>query len=591
MGFIRLTNLIGLISTIGLIFRDMFSIFSYRVTEKHLLVSVLILAAILRFWGLGSAEFYHDEGFTAFRSIDYLDYLNNDDQTTPIQWFKDLPSLPWWTSLSFHDHPPLFFLTQFFSFKLLGDTLFAARFPSALAGILSVYILYLLSKRIFKNKLSWVTPSLLLSISLINIWVSRSSLFESVQIFFILLNIYYFFSFLDDRRNWKLFGLTMGLSFLTKYTSFFLIPVYIFYLAYLTYESYKSHRSYKSYWSDTRVYLAFGLALLMFSPVIIYNIFLYKTVGHFDLQFAFLFNQPTPEWQASLGKIQDPFSEIFSNLSLMYSIPFLLLAIMGIGYAVYRIFDSEIKFRSKIADAQKFDIGNQVIVFWLLSIIFITLMLTAVGSGFRFISLYAAPAIMLIALLFDEVISRFNGETLLRILVTGFFIYELSFGISILWTFPDFGIVMLDKYFDAEFGGRRSLAIPVSSNPHLDKVIEDNISGLPSMEKQILIIHDTNIALSPRLWLFTRRNYYQGIPVLSVDQFKNFLKTGGTDQFNNYLIYFVKAGKNTQLNPAFYTPSGEEFESFLRSQFNLSPVKIIYGYNNLLMFTVYKFKM
>ena len=229
----------------------MFSIFSYRITEKHLLIGVLILAAILRFWGLGSAEFYHDEGFTAFRSIGYLDYMNNDDQTTPIQWFENLPSLPWWTSLSFHDHPPLFFLAQFFSFKLFSTSLFAARLPSALAGIFSVYIIYLLSDKIFRNKLSRILAPFLFAVSLVHIWVSRSSLFESVQIFFILLNIYYFFkiarnSILSQSKDYQMFGFTLGFSFLAKYTSFFLIPVYVIYLAYLSYESYRNHKPHES---------------------------------------------------------------------------------------------------------------------------------------------------------------------------------------------------------------------------------------------------------------------------------------------------------------------------------------------------------
>jgi len=661
----------------------MFTIFSYKITEKHLLISILLLAAILRFWGLGSAEFYHDEGFTAFRSIGYLDYMNNDDQTTPIQWFKDLPSLPWWTQLSFHDHPPLFFLTQFISFKLFGDSLFAARLPSAIAGVASIYLVYLLSGlmlrtsdvrwtpdvQLLKNRrLMPLFAAFLFSISLVHIWVSRSSLFESVQIFFILLNIYYFFRIARNSipparqslngggsrsKDYLMFGLTLGLSFLTKYTSFFLIPVYVFYLFFIsifrqcspsiprpkgrdgghglatssgTKPLFPERSRRVILVKDWRLYAAFSLAVIIFLPVIIYNIFLYKTVGHFDLQFAYLFNQNTPEWQASLGKIQDPFSDIVTNLFFMYSIPFLLMAIAGIGYTIYKIFNlrtSDVpnisaeggsasggkNLNPRTSDVQRFDLCRSVpkspkatgipvpkgdigtSIFWLLNIIFITLMLTAVGSAFRFIALYAAPAIMLITFFLDRLISKFNGEILFRILITGFFIYELSFGASILWTFPDFGIVTLDKYFDEEFGGRRSLAIPVSSNSHLDKIIEDNIAGLPVMDKQILIIYDTNIALSPRLWLFTRRNYYHGIPVLSVDQFKNFLKIGGTDQFNNYLIYFVKAGKNTQLNPAFFTPSGEEFESFLRSQFNLSPVKMIYGYNNLLMFTVYKFIM
>ena len=165
-------------------------------------------AAILRFGGLGSSEIFHDEGFYAFRSIGYVDYIQNDDQTTPIQWFKDAPSLPWWTSLSFHDHPPLFFLIQNIFFKIFGNSLFAARLPSALAGVFSIYLVYLISSSIFgtSDVLKTRTPDVqelrsqysghresrnrtsdfhiagllaafLLSVNLIHIWISRSSLF------------------------------------------------------------------------------------------------------------------------------------------------------------------------------------------------------------------------------------------------------------------------------------------------------------------------------------------------------------------------------------------------------------------------------
>ena len=75
----------------------MFNIFSYKITEngfgklttRHFLIAILLIGAILRFWGLGSAEIFHDEGLYAFRSIGYVDYIQNDDQTTPVQWFRD----------------------------------------------------------------------------------------------------------------------------------------------------------------------------------------------------------------------------------------------------------------------------------------------------------------------------------------------------------------------------------------------------------------------------------------------------------------------------------------------------------------------
>ena len=593
----------------------MFTIFSYKITEKQLLIAILLLAAFLRFWVLGSTEFFHDEGFKAFRSIGYLDYLQNDDQTTPIQWFNPAPfkeceeifdrylaeggnygngnsncsselfnkyrslkgagfkdgALPSWTSLSFHDHPPLFFLIQNLFFKIFGISLFAARLPSAIAGVLSVYLIYLISKKTFKNTLMALLPPLLLSVNLLHLWVSRASLMESTQIFFILLNIYYFFQFSEDRRRWKSFGFTLGLCFLIKYTSAFLIPVYGIYLLIFKRDIYR--------WKE--FYFALGLATVIFSPVLIFNFYLWRTVGHFDLQFAYLFRQPTPEWRASLGKIQDPFSEIISNLTLTYSIPFILLTLAGIGWAIYEIFNSYRTNRTYMT----------YLIFWLLNIIFITLMLVAVGSGFRFIVLYSAPAIMLITFLADYLLSRFSRKDFLLISVAVFAVYELWFASDIFRTFPDFGVVKLDNYLNAELGDKRSLSIPSSSNPHLNKIIKSWALKIPAGDKSQIIVYDGNVGLSPRLWLFARRNYYLGIPTFNVDQFKNFLQKGGAEEFRGYDIYFVRAHKGTILNPLFQNASAEELEAFLIRQLNLSPLKLIKGYNGSLMFTVYKFKL
>ena len=549
------------------------TIFPYKINGKQLLIAILLLGAILRFWGLGSAEFFHDEGFYAFRSIGYLDYIQNDYQTTPIQWFKDLPALPWWTHLSFHDHPPLFFLIQNIFFKALGDSLFIARLPSALAGIAAIYLAYLLAEKIFQNKILSLLPAFLLSVNEIHIWISRSSLMESFQIFLILLNIFLFFKFIEDYRRWRLFGIILGLSFLTKYTSVFLLPAYGAYLLIL-------HRD---FFKRRELYFALGLAALIFSPVLIYNFYLYKSVGHFDLQFAYLFKQTTPEWQLSLGKTQDPFSNIISNLLLLYSIPFLLAAVLSLFYS---IFICARNFRARAWDRR-----SQTILFWLLNFIFVTLMLIKIGSAFRFIALYAVPAIMLITALFDYLRLKFHQETIFKVLIAIFLIYESYFASNIFFTFPDFGIAQLDKYLNFELGDQRSLAIPASPNPHLNQIIKDNALLFTPMGKSILIIYDENIGLSPRLWLITRRNYYHGIPALTVNQFKNLLKEESTDRFRGYNIYFIKASDKTYLNPLYFNPAAQEFEAFLRQQLSLSPEKIIYGYNNLLMFTVYKFSL
>lgn len=537
-------------------------------SEKRILIAVLLLGALLRFWGLGSAEIFHDEGFYAFRSIGYFDYLQNDDQTTPVQWFKD-SALPWWTSLSFHDAPPLFFLVQNIFFRIFGDSLFVARLPSVLAGLGAIFLVYLLGKKLFQKELIGLLAALLLSVNHIHIWISRSSLLESLQIFLILLNIYYFFIFLENPKKWKMFGLILGLTFLAKYTSVFMVPIY---LAYWVYRSYKANRTHWPNWSY--LFGAFSLALLIFSPVLIYNYYLYQAVGHFDLQFAYLFGQNTPEWQSSLGKVQEPFSNLLENLSLMYSIPFLLLAIAGIGYAISRA-------------------KTPSIIFWLLNILFITLMLVAVGSAFRFIVLYSAPAVILIAFLVSDLYFKLrkpDTQLLFKILTIGFLAYESWFTIDgIFLTFPDQGVAKLDSYLEKAIGKERSKLPPQAINPHLDKIIKNFGKRIPPADQSLIIIYDENISLSAKLWPLTRRLYYHGILILTAGQFKSQLRDRGWDTFKDSRIYFVRATENTSLNTFFNTPDAAELERFLQEAQGLSPEIIIRGEDDLPMFYVYKF--
>lgn len=543
----------------------MVSIFSYKNLLKpaYLLVAIVVLGAVLRLWGLGSAEIFHDEGFYAFRSIGYIDYLQNADQTTPMQWYR-ASALPWWTSLSFHDHPPLFFMIQRVFFALLGDTLFAARLPSVLAGLVAIIALYFLARKVFKDERAGLLAALLLAINHVHVWISRSSLMESTLIALIILNIYFFIKFTEDQRHWFWFGATLGLAFLTKYTAAFLLPAYFVYLM----------LSYRGAFKSWRLYAAMGVALVLFSPVLIYNFYLWKSVGHFDLQFSYLFRQTTPEWQASLGKVQDPFSDIGRNLSAMYSLAFMIATLGGLIYSVF------LWWRSR---------NNHIVLGWLL-MIFLTAMLIPMGSAYRFIAMYAPIAVfftvIFILLFYERPIFKhaavFIGLALL--------IYEAVFMIDgIFITFPDRGVVKLDQYFDAQLGRRRSSALPVSPNPHLNMVIVKYASLLPPSGVSVMIVYDENLSLSPKLWLFARRTFYHGLTTVGATDFKQMLKTKGLAYFKNYEIYFVRATEYTTLSPYQISTSAAELRNFLDQELHLKPEKVIYGYLDLPMLEVYKF--
>ena len=117
-------------------------------TYKNLLFGILVLAFLLRFWGVWDQDLFGDEAADAFRSIGYVDYLGTSFQTQPVDWYK-YQLLPWWTKLSFHDLPPFGILIMNFFFRVFGDSLLVARLPAIIAGILSAYFLYLIVKKLF----------------------------------------------------------------------------------------------------------------------------------------------------------------------------------------------------------------------------------------------------------------------------------------------------------------------------------------------------------------------------------------------------------------------------------------------------------
>src|SRR3989344_7590744 len=123
-----------------------------RLVEKNryqILVAILLLAAFLIFFRLDRVDLRTDDTIYSLRAWGYLDFLDSQLQTTPVMWFE---TIPWWAKLSFHDAPPLGFILQHWFFKFFGSATLVARLPFALAGLGSVYLLYLIGKKLYGEK-------------------------------------------------------------------------------------------------------------------------------------------------------------------------------------------------------------------------------------------------------------------------------------------------------------------------------------------------------------------------------------------------------------------------------------------------------
>jgi len=198
--------------------------------RKYWLIIILIAAAALRLYGLDRGDTVNDEVFYAFRAIGMLDFDKAEVQTTPLEWMD--PNIPWWTKLSFHDHPPLVFWVQNIFMKVFGDKRWAFRLPSALLGVASVYLIYLIGRKLFSQNASLaesrragLLAAAFFAVTLNNVYITRTGMQESFVIFFMLLASYLF---LKNYFVWT--GAIMGLAFLTKYNTFILAPIFLVYL-------------------------------------------------------------------------------------------------------------------------------------------------------------------------------------------------------------------------------------------------------------------------------------------------------------------------------------------------------------------------
>jgi len=245
--------------------------------EKTILIWILALAFVLIFFRLTRADLQGDDAHYAFRAVGYVDYVSSNLQTTPLQWLNG--QVPWWTKLSFHDHPPLFFLTQHIFFKVLGVSDWVAKFPSALAGWLLIAVVFFIGQELFGTKVGLISAAVL-ALNNYHVWISRVGYLESLMLLMAALSLLFLIQGIKQSKKLLLAGLFLGLAMLTKYTSFLFIPVFLF-LA-LLYK--KEIGKNKNFW------LGLLIALILFAPVIFYNLMLWRVRGHMDVQFTALFH-------------------------------------------------------------------------------------------------------------------------------------------------------------------------------------------------------------------------------------------------------------------------------------------------------------
>jgi len=205
------------------------------------LLLILVLAALLRFVALDKypAGLNADEA-----SIGYNAY-------SLLETGRDEHGNPWpLVFRSFDDYKPAGYFYMILPFvKLLGLNIWAVRLPSALLGIASVYLIYLLAKELIpkgKSKVKGISPvgigllsALLLTISPWHLHFSRGGWEVNAATFFMALSIYLFVKALQKPKLFIYTSLSVIIALYTYHSTRLLMPLVLLSLSIIYFKQLK----------------------------------------------------------------------------------------------------------------------------------------------------------------------------------------------------------------------------------------------------------------------------------------------------------------------------------------------------------------
>src|SRR3989344_5773824 len=195
---------------------------------KHILliISITLLAALLRFYQLGSnpPSLDWDEVSLAYNAYSII-------RTGADEYGNTFPLL---SIRSFNDYkPPLYVYSLIPSLLIFGKTDFAIRFPSALAGTLTVLVTYFLVKDLFaknqkfKSSRLAALSALLLAVSPWHLQFSRIAFEANLALFFFITGIFFLLRSFRQAIFLPLSALTLGLAIFSYHSLRLIVPLLV----------------------------------------------------------------------------------------------------------------------------------------------------------------------------------------------------------------------------------------------------------------------------------------------------------------------------------------------------------------------------
>lgn len=506
----------------------------YFLNHKKILILILAVSAALTLFWLSRGDTVNDEVFMSFRGIGLMDFDEAAEQTTPWEWFDGQPGgIPWWAKISLHDHPLLVPFAQNISMKIFGESAFSFRLPSALLGIAAVYLVYLIGARLFSSGAGLISAALF-GITVNHVYISRTGMQEAYVIFFLLLGSWLFLKSLENGKYLIWTGAVVGLGGLAKYNTLILAPIFLTYLLLFRRDFFKK----RNFW------LGVALALLIFSPVVIYNVMLYRAVGHFDFQFSYIFGQNPEEWPVAPGKeigsVTERLGDFIPRLIATNSWVFLLLSAVSLIAILKHRYLS-------------------------LVISYLLLLLLLIGPSYRFLTMLTPFLALGIGAFWDNFRQKSYSNVLKNIgIVAGavILLFEIFYSVNNQITYYpvgptpwlsskvrfqnyNWGYNELGQWLEQELSGKMPGLTFDPQYKFLDDLREKALArGLAQGLEPYpaLMVYYGNFDLGAKLWTLDRLHIYRAWPIISLETYYDYLKENGFDYYERAgfkEVYFI----------------------------------------------------
>ncbi len=196
----------------------------------------------------------------------------------------------WSTQLDFgyYSKPPMLAWLIATVTAICGDSEVGVRAASLLIYPAIALILYVFSRRLFNSKTAFYAAAIFFTmpgVAMGNILITT----DAPLLLFWCLSLVLFLTVIETNKPWQwlALGVVTGLGLLSKYTMVFFAPSVLLLLL--------SMRTYRHHLRNPRLYLAAGLALLIFLPNVIWNVRHHYPTLHHTMEISHL-DQAWLQW-------------------------------------------------------------------------------------------------------------------------------------------------------------------------------------------------------------------------------------------------------------------------------------------------------